>query len=392
MSETEMAICGPVALGPLRPWLHPSSLGKLPQGLGGTPVVDLARAALAVGRRVRLFTLDPAVSTEVVFSGPQLTVFVGPFRERHRARDLFRAERLYLRGAIGRERPPVVHAHWTYEFALGAMESGVPTVVTAHDAPLRVLRLLPTPYRLMRTLMAFEVARQTRFFTAVSHSVAEHFRRYFHCSTPIRVIPNGLLDEWFPARRAPQNAARIVFASVLNGWGELKNGTAMLAAFALVRRAVPDSELLLFGTGHGAGEAAEQWAQPRGLHHGVRFVGAMERGALRQHLASDVDVFVHPSREEAFGMTIAEAMALGLPVIASRSGGAVAEMLEGGACGVLTDVQSPAALAAEMRRLANDPALRARLAAAGTASAQRRFRIDGVLQAYSEICQEASRS
>lgn len=392
MFDGDLTICGPIEVAPLRQWLRAPG-NEVPHGLGGTPVVDLARAALEAGRHVRIFTLDPAVSTETVLAGPRLTIFMGPFRARYRARDLFCSERRYLRSAIGRERPAVVHAHWTYEFALGAMESGVPTVVTAHDAPLRVLRLLPTPYRLMRTVMAYEVVRQVRFLTAVSHSVAEHFRRYFrYSSSPIRVIPNGLLEEWSPGRREAADCVRVVFASALNGWGALKNGAGILSAFALVRRELPESELLLFGAGHGAGEAAERWARPRGMHEGVRFLGAVERGVLRRELAGRADVFVHPSREESFGMTIAEAMALGLPVIASRNGGAVAEMLEGGACGVLTDVQSPVALAEEMLRLAGDPELRARVARAGIESAGRRFGMKRVMAAYAAIYEEARQS
>jgi glycosyltransferase involved in cell wall biosynthesis len=382
----DLAICGPLDVAALAPWLDTPVAGR-PLGLGGTPAVDLARAALLVGRRVSIFTLDAAVEREVVLTGPRLTIFAGPFRERHRARDLFGAERAYLRTAIARERPPVVHAHWTYEFALGAMESGVPTVVTAHDAPLRVLRLLPTPYRLIRTVMAFEVARQARFLTAVSDSVAQHFRRYFRYSAPIRVIPNGVSDEWFPGRRARIGGA--VFASVLNGWGALKNGTALLEAFGMVRAALPSAELLLFGAGHGAGDPAETWARERGLAGGVSFYGTVDRETLRGALSGRTDVYVHPSLEESFGMTIAEALALRLPVIAGQNSGAVAEMLEGGACGVLTDARSPVALAGEMLRMVGDAGLRAKMAEAGEASARRRFHMDLVLAAYGDMYRKA---
>ena len=386
MVEQDLALCGPLDVAALGGWLD-APAAALPRGLGGTPAVDLARAALEAGRRVTVFTLDAAVEREVVLTGPRLTIFAGPFRERHRARDLFRAERGYLRAAIARERPAVVHAHWTYEFALGAMESGVPTVVTAHDAPLRVLRLLPTPYRLVRAVMAYEVARQARFLTAVSASVAEHFRRYFRYSAPIRVIPNGVREEWFPRRRERRCGA--VFASVLNGWSTLKNGMALLEAFAMVRAALPGAELLLFGADHGPGEPAEAWALEHRLAGGVRFFGTVERETLREALAGRTDVYVHPSLEESFGMTIAEALALGVPVIAGRNSGAVAEMLEGGVCGVLTDARSPVALAGEMLRMVGDAGLREKMAAAGEASARRRFHMDQVMAAYGDVYREA---
>jgi hypothetical protein len=55
--------------------------------MGGTPVVDLARAALDRGWRVCLFSLDEEIREELIFKGPRLKICMGPFRPRHRARD-----------------------------------------------------------------------------------------------------------------------------------------------------------------------------------------------------------------------------------------------------------------------------------------------------------------
>jgi glycosyltransferase involved in cell wall biosynthesis len=384
-----LGICGPIEIEPFRSWLKDAP-ENLPRGLGGTPVVDLARAALREGWEVVLFSLDPAVRHEMILKGPQLKICLGPFRPRHRARDLFRSERAYISDAVRKERPDIVHAHWTYEFALGAIDSGVPAVVTAHDAPLSILRLNPTPYRLLRTLMAWQVARRAPRLTAVSTFVAEHFHRYFGYRSAIPVIPNGLPNEWFrdepgTANRAPHT----VFASVLNGWGVLKNTKTLLRAFQLVRDSSPRSRLLLYGHGHGPGEDAEIWAQKRALCGNVRFCGAVDRAVLAEGLQSEAQVLVHPALEESFGMTIAEAMALGIPVIAGKDSGAVSTTLDGGQSGVLTDVRSPAILAAEMLRVGRSPELRAELARKGSASARGRFHMDKVLNAYAAVYREA---
>jgi L-malate glycosyltransferase len=382
-----LGICGPIEVEPFRAWLDdpPKSL---PKGLGGTPVVDLARAALGAGWQVVLFSLDPDVRQELILKGPRLKICLGPFRPRHRARDWFRPERTYLSNALQRERPDVVHAHWTYEFALAAIESGVPAVVTAHDLPLRILRLNPTPYRLVRTMMAWQVARQARCLTAVSLSVAEHFHRYLRYRAPIRVIPNGILDEWFcDEPRVQTGVPQMVFASVLNGWGTVKNGKTVLEAFRLVRDSSPRSQLLLFGHGHGLREEAERWAQERGFDKNVHFVGALDRSTLLKRLKREAEVMVHPSLEESFGMTIVEAMALGIPMIAGNNSGAVSSTL--GGAGVLADVRSPQALASEMLRVARNPELRAELARKGTASARNRFDMNKVLAAYADVYREA---
>lgn len=384
----EIGICGPIEIEPLRGWLD-AQTAPPPSGLGGTPVADLARAALGAGWRVQVFTLDPTVPQTATLHGPQLTIHIGHFRPRHRARDLFSPERAYLAQAIQRAKPQIVHAHWTYEFALGALESGVPTVVTAHDAPLRILRLNPTPYRLLRTLMAWQTARRVKHLTAVSTYVADHFRRHFCYSPPIAVIPNGILDEWFDAARPSQ--AGTSFASVLNGWGNLKNGKTLLKAFHLVRQVLPDSQLLLFGPGHGVAEPAETWAIRHGLARGVTFRGVVARQPLREELKQRAQILVHPSLEESFGMTLAEAMALGIPVIAGKDSGAVPGTLDYGKSGVLTDVRSPQLMAAEMIRLARDPKLRQQFGAAGAVSARNKFRMSNVLASYAEIYREAAK-
>ena len=273
----------------------------------------------------------------------------------------------------------MVHAHWTYEFALGALESGAPAVVTAHDRPLRVLRWNPSPYRLVRAWMAGMTARRAPRMTAVSQAVADHFRRWMGCPNPPVVIPNPVDAEWF-ARREGDSPDRVTFAAVLTGWGEMKNGRTLIEAFATARKSLPGARLVLFGYGHGPGEAAARWAGAAGLQHGVSFVGQVAPSVLRESLAR-TDVLVHPSREESFSMAVAEAMAHSVPVIAARQGAVIADDTNA----VLADGDSAGALAREMVRLAADPTRRERLAVRGHRFAKERFWPDTVLEQYAEI-------
>jgi glycosyltransferase involved in cell wall biosynthesis len=378
-----LAICAPVDPRPLAAYLD-STAGGIPTGLGGASVVALTRAALQAGWKVTLFSLDPGVLEETVLSGPRLKICLCPFRARGRARDLFRVEREFLTRAIRRECPELLHAHWTYEFALAALDSGTPTLVTAHDRPLRILRWDHSPYRCMRTWMAAQVAHRARWMTAVSGGVADHFRRYFGCRAPMPVIPNGLDDSWFEAAPPPAREAGFIFAAVLTGWGPLKNGRALLHAFRLIRESLPECRLHLFGDDNGPGEAAELWAKRRQLTDGVVFWGQMEQHELRQRLRA-ADVLVHPSLEESYSMVTAEAMALGIPVIASRGSGGIAETLDGGSHAVLTDATRPQSLAQAMLRLARSPELRGELASGAQAAVRSQFPIRNVLESYAHL-------
>lgn len=385
----KLGIAGPIEIEPFRYYLGFAQRdgAPLPHGLGGTVVSDLGIALLDRGWQVTIFTLDPTVSSEVILEGPGLKICVGPYRPSGRARDFFALERAYLTEAIRREKPELIHAHWTYEYALGALESGIPTLVTAHDAPLRILRLMPTPYRMVRTLMAFRVTRRTRYMTAVSPYVALHMRKVLRYSRPIIIIPNCLPGELFDLGRKfrKRQGEDVTFATVLTGWSKLKNGKTAIEAFSHVQRAAPGSRMIMFGPGYGYGEQAMRWAAARGLTEGVEFAGNVPRYQLLSRLAKEVDVLVHPSLEESFCMSIVEALALGIPVIGGRQSGAVPWILENGTTGVLVDIRSHAHLADVMHSLARDSEKRNNLGLAGRESAKRRFRVQQVVRAYEEL-------
>jgi glycosyltransferase involved in cell wall biosynthesis len=381
-----IGIAGPIMIDPLRPYLDSQfhAPRPLPAGLGGTPVLNLVREFLTRSRKVTVFTLDPAIKDEIVLTGPQLKICIGPYRPKHRARDLFAVEREYLQSAIRREKPDVVHAHWIYEFALAALASGTPTLVTAHDAPLRTLRLNPSPYRFIRTFMGWQTLRRTSYLTAVSDFVAEHLRDVFRYKGHLEVVPNTIPSQVFDTggRRVGRARAAITFAANLSGWGKIKNCTVALQAFQTVRKSIPDARLLLFGAGHGAGGPAEQWAAARGLTAGVEFAGEVAYAALLQRLATEVDVLVHPARAEALSMAVAEAMAIGLPVIAGATTGGMSYLLEGGRAGVLVNITSPAEVAEAMLCLAQDSGLRRRIGQLAHQSVLERFNASNVITRY----------
>jgi glycosyltransferase involved in cell wall biosynthesis len=367
------------------------SAASLPAGLGGSPVNLLTKELLKRGRKIKLFTLDPALTVEKVFRGEQLTVCVGPYRPkaRNRALDFFAAERKYLRSAIARENPDVLHAQWTYEFALASQDSGLPTVVTAHDAPINVLRHNLTVYRLVRTLMAWKAARRADLLVAVSPHVETHLRRYRFLKRDARIVPNGLPDALFSMAIEEKSIdTEICFATVLNGWGNYKNGQAAIRAFSQVRQRIGSGKLLMFGAGHGKGEEAERWAMENGLNGGVEFIGMVSHGELLRRLAENVDVLVHPALEEAQPMSIIEAMSLGIPVIGGERSGGVPWTLDGGRAGMLVDVENSGAVADAMFSLASDRKLIAEWGMRGRVLAESRYHIRAVADAYEALYEE----
>ena len=238
--------------------------------------------------------------------------------------------------------------------------------------PFESASIYQVPYRFMRLCMAWRVARRAPYLTAVSQDTAGHIRRYLLYRRPIAVVPNALASEDFTLGRARQehpHRGAFTVAAILTGWKGRKNGPAALKAFGILRRSVPDARLLLFGYDYALGGPAEAWAQQNGLTAGVEFAGLAPNESLLQRLAQEADVLLHPALEESFCMAVAEAMALGLPVVGGKHSGAVPALLEYGRAGELVDVRSPREIADSLALLAADPARRERLGARAFESA-----------------------
>jgi glycosyltransferase involved in cell wall biosynthesis len=356
----KIAIAGQTSLQQLADLLDRSA--EIPLGRGGTPPLPEVRTLLARGHDVILVTDDPDLTSEVVLRGDRLTVHVGPFRRRRATRDGFRMERQFVSETLLRCRPDVVHAHWTYEYALGALATGLPTVVTAHDAPLVVLRHhLPTtrvgplftqmpnaPHFSVRAAMAVLVARKAKRLIAVSPHVEHHFGHVLRYQGEITVIPNMTSPvsrrPVLPIGRSASEGTK--FLTILS-WSALKNGSAAIEAFAQVRARLPHATLHMIGHGLGPGGPAESWAAERGLTAGITFVGPLPHDGVLDALAA-TDILVHPSLEEACCMAIAEAQLAGVAVIGGAHSGGVPWQLGYGRAGSLVDMRKTASLAVAM--------------------------------------------
>lgn len=380
----KIGIAGPISVRLLADQVEMGN--RLPECYSFPQTAILVRGLVNRGHRVSVFALDEKATRTSVFRGLHVTIHVCPMRPhaRDRGLDFFRAEREYLVNAMKEDPSEVIHANWTYEFAMAALDSGQDCIITARDAPYQILRFLPNSYRFIRLLMAHYVALRAPILVANSPYTARHFRRFMLYLKEIPIIPNGFPGDVFVpsgVRRKRDNGI-ITFASIVTGWGRIKNSKSLLKAFDIVRRRIPGSRLLLFGEGHGEAEVAQQWARDRQLEKNVTFCGVTEYVTLMRVLREQVDVYVHPAHEESFGNTVVEAMAQGIPVIGGMNSGAIPWLLGDGKAGMLSEVSNPMKLAGAMIMLGRDDNLQAKLGEAGWRRAYETFHLDRVLDKY----------
>jgi glycosyltransferase involved in cell wall biosynthesis len=206
----------------------------------------------------------------------------------------------------------------------------------------------------------------------VSERTADHLRQYFRRSE-VRVIPNGVDTREFSVstrllrrsearRRRTFREADFVLLLIGNDW-RVKGVPAILAAMA----AAAGVSFFLMVVGDDAAEPFREMA--RDLAIGERCRWERFRPDVMDLYAA-ADVYVSPSREDSFGLPVAEAMACGLPVITSVFAG-VSSLIRNEVDGfVLRDPCDERALAQLLLRLHGDTALRSRVANAAEKAAQ----------------------
>jgi glycosyltransferase involved in cell wall biosynthesis len=219
-------------------------------------------------------------------------------------------------------------------------------------------------------------------------AVSEELRRYMlearFPAARVAVIRNGIEAGPRPspadrhaARRALGIAAETFVAVSVARLDPVKDFGTLLDAFATVRRRAAGARLLIVGDGPERAAIAERAAQPD-LDGAVHLIGF--RSDVRALIAA-ADVYVNSSISEGISITILEAMAAGLPVVATAVGG-TPEVLANGAGGLLVPSRDAERLASAILALAADPQRRAVLGAAARRRLETSFTIDRMVDEY----------
>lgn len=365
----KIAILGPISTAGITPYLYEPPPADFPPGTSGAPFMStLIGALLERGYEVCAITCGGWWATQhnqpASLKGNKFEFYCAPIR-RHSVRpshgrigrilDLYAYERRVIGELLAAAKPDFVHAQWTYEYGMVAIDSGLPYLVTAHDDPVAVMKLFKNGYRVGRYLMARSVLKRATALSAVSEYLQG--RLLSLAKSPIEVIPNPLDQKFLVGsslRPVPSASVEHRFVSVINGWGHMKNANSALLAFAYLRNQRKDVSYHLFGSDFQPGGPAQCWAEKQGVAEGVIFRGPVPHAQLIEELKA-ATVMLHPSRIESCPMGIAEAMALGLPVVGGRDSGGVAWMIGSG--GLTVDINRPEKIAEAALQLISDDAL-----------------------------------
>jgi glycosyltransferase involved in cell wall biosynthesis len=217
----------------------------------------------------------------------------------------------------------------------------------------------------------------------VSEYVRMRDQRHFHLPRRrVRTIYNGVdLARFSPSDRLGNPPVILAVANLIRH----KGLHHLVEAFARIDR---PARLRIAGDGPEA-PALEEQARALGVAGSVEFLGLRDD---IDRLLRECDVFVHPAVwAEAFGLTIAEAMATGRPVVASAIGG-IPELIDHGVTGLLVTPGNPAALARALDRLIADAELREGLGRNARRRVEERFDLHQSVNEHLRFCERFARS
>ncbi len=368
--------------------------GRPPTGGIEAVAVALVRGLRDAGADLTLVTCTSAVTAPDVVREDGLELHLLPYGSSSRRSIPYLTERRHVQRTLRRLAPDVVHVQGQTHLASAALSVGLPTVVTLHGIIYREQHIAdPTASaasrvraRLRNGLNArFErkVLGRARDLVIISPYVLEAVEHMTRART--HMVANPIDDDFYEIPRRPV-PGRVLFVGVMS---PRKNVMVLVRSFEEVLRRRPDATLHLVGRPADPGylQALKDEIARRDMGASVRHLGVVSDEELRREYG-EATILALPSKEESSPMAIQQAMAMGLPIVASRAAG-IPFLVEEGVTGLLATPDDEADLADGLVTALGDDALRDRMADACRTEAER-FRAEAVARATLDVYAQAA--
>ena len=364
---------------------------------GGVYDYEVLRRLAALGAEIDIPHLLPAAAEPV----PGWNIVQIPLKRQYRLGALLTngVFALWTMSLVRRRRPDLLRIAYPWysgpALRTVARLNHLKTVVAFHH-----LEEKENP--LQRRVQAWVARNSDGIHVGSRFAASQVASRYGVSEDRIEVIPYGVDDRFSPDEGARQRArSQRQFGSrpvllYVGGFTDRKNLILLVDVFESLVEEHKNALLILCGEGYPHEDYAERLrrrVETSPARGAIRFLeGITEQDKLE--LYRSCDVLVHPSRLEGFGLSVAEAMACGAAVLASRAG-SLPEVVEDGTTGLLADPDDRLEFSASLSRLVHSPALRRSLGKRASQAIRSQFSWDRTasltLSYYSQLVKVASR-
>ena len=282
----------------------------------------------------------------------------------------------------------LLHVHYAIPHAVSALlaqsvldeHRRVPYITTLHGTDITLVGLERAYFPITR----FSIQRSDGV-TTTSRYLADKTRDVFGIEKKIHVVPNFVNCELYKPRKNAgyaQGSEKILIH--ISNFRPVKRILDCIQILKLVRKETP-ARLLMVGDGPDR-KAAEALAQELGLSSYVEFLGKQEQ--IHQILL-EADILLLPSELEGFGLVALEAMACGVPAVATQTGG-VPEVIQNGIDSYMELPGDITAQAAKVGRLLQDEDLYSKISREARKTALKKFCATRIIPLYESLYKEIS--
>jgi N-acetyl-alpha-D-glucosaminyl L-malate synthase BshA len=281
----------------------------------------------------------------------------------------------------------LLHVHYAIPHSISALLAQemtktryLPFITTLHGTDITLVGVDRSYFPITK----FSIERSDGV-TTISEFMRRRTEEFFGIKAPIEVIHNFVnCDLYKPDPEARRKGRKRILH--ISNFRPVKRVLDCIYAFAQVRRHV-DAELIMAGDGPDRGPA-EQAARELGVYEHVRFLGKQDH---MYRLIPRMHALHLPSETEAFGLAALEAMACGVPPVATRTGG-VPDLITHEIDGFMEPVGDIEAQAGRLIELLTDEQLHARMAETARATARTRFCTTLLIPRYEAYYQKVCES
>jgi N-acetyl-alpha-D-glucosaminyl L-malate synthase BshA len=291
---------------------------------------------------------------------------------------LYKIEVLHVHYAI-----PHAYAGYMAKQMLKDQGINLPMITTLHGTDITLVGNHP----FYKTAVTFSI-NESDFVTSVSQSLKEDTLKLFNINNEIQVIPNFIeldkntIDPSISCRRSVMATENERIITHISNFRKVKRIPDVIQIFYKIQQQIP-AKLMMVGDGPEK-EKAEYLCQELGILDKVIFFGNSNE---IDKILSYTDLFLLPSETESFGLAALEAMAWGVPVISSNSGG-LPEVNFDGVSGYLSNTGNTDEMAQNALKILNDSATLSKFKENALAVAKQ-FDIENILPLYEELYHKA---
>jgi glycosyltransferase involved in cell wall biosynthesis len=292
----------------------------------------------------------------------------------------YRSLRHSLARVIQGVKPEILHVHGTeYGYGLAALESPIPSLISLQGIVSKIREVEDSAFYRLQARIEQEVIRRSKYMA----SRTEWGNMVVRCLNPSALIfdlPEAVHPIFFQ-----EESRQETFRCLMVGGVQRRKGIEVaLEAWAQISSRLPDATLSIVGSGDTRYlRKVKSMASALSLRSSLRWLGSKSPAEIRR-LHSESALLLHPTLIDNSPNAIAEAMASGLPIVASRVGG-IPSMIRDGESGVLVEPGDAHDLAQATVKLLLNPRVAADLARKAKACAISRNTPEGVSQKTMDV-------